>query len=142
MLPSISTPDSFWTSLPHWAWWLVIIGIVLTVLGMALKTLLETYENFSKLFGRLGQNIYSHGVVRRNGSAMTLLQDEMARVLLYVQRMETNLEMINAYLVSDAHWHASIEIYLAEILVDIPEPHMPYSEFSRRWRAGWRPNVK
>lgn len=117
---------------------MVLIAVVLTAIGLVLKSLVETYEGFAELFGRFGRFTYAHGLIRRSGSTLALLQEELGRVLEYVERMETNLEMINAYLVTDAHWHSGVEVILAEAGMTLPG-HTPFSEFSRKWRTGWRP---
>lgn len=125
--------------MPSWGWTVIVLTVVITAVGLVFKSLLETYEGFAKAFGGWGRKAYAHGTVRRNGPAVALVQKEMKRVLEYVEQMEIRLEMINAYLVVDAHWHHGVDVFLAEQGLILPDRHVAYSDFSRRWRTGWRP---
>ena len=147
-----STPDSFWTHIPSWAWPIIVVGILAFFLVQSVRA----YENVAKLFGGFGQWLHDRATekaMRRvkhgAGVDVRLLQQEMLNVLEYIKRMEVNLtratddlECAIAYLVSDAQWHHSVDILLAEHFpdgsVELPN-RIPFSIFSHRWREGWRP---
>ena len=147
-----STPDTFWTHVPGWAWPIIIAGILAFFLVQSIRA----YDSFAKLFGTVGIWLHERATERamrrvKHGAGVDvrLLQKEMLSVLDYVKRMESNLsratddlECAIAYLVSDAQWHHSVDILLAEHFpdgsVELPN-RMPFSLFSHRWKEGWRP---
>lgn len=146
-----STPDAFWTHIPSWAWPIIVAGIIAFFLVQSIRA----YDNVAKLFGTVGRFLHDRATekamrrVKHAGVDIQLLQREMLSVLDYVKRMEANLlratdelECAIAYLVSDAQWHHSVDVLLAEHFpdgtVELPG-RVPFSTFSHRWKEGWRP---
>ncbi len=142
--------DGFWSHIPSWGWPLIVAGIV----GFFILQAIRASEGAAKVFGRLGEYIHHRAAERslalaghRSGVDVSLLQEEMERVLALMERMEANLdkstedlECAIAYLVEDATWHHTVDVLFAERFPSHRLPaRIPFSVFSTRWRDGWRP---
>jgi hypothetical protein len=142
-------PDIFWQHIPGWEWPALTAGVVAYFVLQGVRA----FEGFAKFFGNFGEKIHSRATeramrrVKRDGVDVTLLQQEMLRVLSLVERMEDNLakstddlECAIAYLVDDAQWHHQVDIIFAEKFPKVSLPaRIPFSLFSIRGREGWRP---
>lgn len=151
-----SPTDIFWGHIPSWGWTLIIVP---GILGFFLYQAIKASEGVATVFGTVGKHIHAKSVeraarkVNRSNNitlpGLELLQAEMSRVLRHMESLEKELaratdglECATTFLVDDTHWHHEVDVILAEAFTagTVLLPHrIPFSEFQRRWRDGWRP---
>lgn len=127
MNPPVTPTDYFWAHLPSWVWPIIAIGIV----GVMLYQAIKASKSVADLFGGLGKSIHFKATVPK-------------RTLKTVERLEDNLECAMTYLVDDAEWHDDADIIIAESCPKVRTllpARIPFTEYRKRWREGWRPPV-
>lgn len=145
-------PSDFWNHLPSWLIWIVLGVMLLGFLGARLS---EAYPWVAKLIPVLG------GMWRRRAQREEQKIEDRAKELAEeisggmkppdfdrrivelehrLQLLEFSEEVNQAYLIEDAKWHWSADITIAEAALAVKFlPRVPYSEFARKYREGWRP---
>jgi hypothetical protein len=106
-------------------WPIIIAGIA----GYFLYHAIKASETLANLFGKLGRRIRDRAT---RGD----------RTLQKIEVIQEHLEVATAYLVDDADWHCTADIIIAENypkLLTLLPARIPFTEFKRRWKMGWRP---
>lgn len=129
----VNMPDSFWSHVPQWMWPIIISGLV----GFFIYQALKASESFANIFGKIGRRIYARATLDRR---LELRLDQIQSVL---DTTADNLQCATAYLVVvDTPWHLEADVIIAHAAPHVTEllpPRVSYLDFSKRWRAGWRP---
>lgn len=148
------SPD-FWNKLPTWLVW---VFLTLLVLGFVGARLVEAYPLAAKVIPFLGR--YWRNRAKRRDEVIEERAKELAAEITEnmkppdyeatmrhinhrLQLIEFSEEINQAYLIEDAKWHWAADIVIAETgsILRFP-PRISYSEFSRKYREGWRPDVE
>lgn len=117
--------DVFWSHMPSWVWPIIAIGIV----GFCLYQAIKASEVVARCFGRVGNHIRGKATLGK-------------RTLNRIERIGDDLDCAITYLVDDADWHNDADVIIAERcpkVMNLLPARIPFTEYQRRWRAGWRP---
>lgn len=133
MNPS-NLPDGFWNHLPAWIWPAIILPGIIAFFAYEV---IKGSEKFASLFGRIGRRIHERATAQKK----TLLTVE--RIEHALEQATDNLECATAYLVTvDAPWHLEANVIIAEEaphVFSLLPPRIPFIDFKRKWREGFRP---
>lgn len=128
----MNIPESFWAHVPGWMWPLFMA----TALAFFIYQAVKASETVAQAFGRLGRHIHERAIAPRR----TLKRIEHIEQLL--TQTSDKLDCATTYLVMDAEYHHESDILIAEKcpgIIRLMPPRVSYTEFSHRWKEGWRP---
>jgi hypothetical protein len=129
----VNVPDGFWSHLPGWMWPIILAGI----LGFFLNWAIKASETVAGHFGRFGRAIH------HRANAPHRVAQRIEHIEEVLERTSDNLECASTYLVLDAEYHHQEDVIIAENcpnVIKLLPKRMPFSDFARLWKTGWRPD--